>query len=66
MLSFSFVSKYVGFLNVMMIFVIIGIGADDVFVLLDAFKQSAYEEYEHSFSGLRICLLTPHSGGGVN
>eukprot|EP00747_Dinoflagellata_sp_TGD_P108185 gnl/TRDRNA2_/TRDRNA2_170338_c0_seq2.p1 gnl/TRDRNA2_/TRDRNA2_170338_c0~~gnl/TRDRNA2_/TRDRNA2_170338_c0_seq2.p1 ORF type:complete len:1313 (-),score=226.34 gnl/TRDRNA2_/TRDRNA2_170338_c0_seq2:98-4036(-) len=32
---------YVGFLCIMMLFVILGIGADDVFVLFDAYKQSA-------------------------
>jgi len=43
MITFGAISKYIGFLAVMMIFVIIGIGADDIFVFLDAFKQSAYE-----------------------
>jgi len=43
MLTYVVVSKYIGFLCVMMIFVIVGIGADDCFVFLDAFKQSAYE-----------------------
>jgi len=37
--------QYVGFLCVMMIFVILGIGADDVFVLFDAWKQSAQMEF---------------------
>lgn len=32
--------KYIGFLCTMMLFVILGIGADDVFVLFDAWKQS--------------------------
>jgi predicted RND superfamily exporter protein len=38
-----FNQKYLGFLTVMMIFVILGIGADDVFVLVDAWKQSGLQ-----------------------
>eukprot|EP00929_Paragymnodinium_shiwhaense_P118685 TRINITY_DN90599_c0_g1_i1.p1 TRINITY_DN90599_c0_g1~~TRINITY_DN90599_c0_g1_i1.p1 ORF type:complete len:1158 (-),score=242.28 TRINITY_DN90599_c0_g1_i1:478-3951(-) len=36
-----FGQQYVGFLTIMIIFVIVGIGADCVLVLLDAYKQSA-------------------------
>ncbi len=33
--------KYVGFMQFLVIFIILGVGADDVFVLVDAWKQSA-------------------------
>mmetsp|Transcript_15367 Transcript_15367/g.33779 ORF Transcript_15367/g.33779 Transcript_15367/m.33779 type:complete len:1321 (+) Transcript_15367:59-4021(+) len=40
MLAWKPFGDYLGFLCIMMIFVILGIGADDVFVLFDAWKQS--------------------------
>ena len=35
--------SYLGNIQVLSVFVVLGVGADDVFVFFDAFKQSAYE-----------------------
>jgi predicted RND superfamily exporter protein len=35
--------SYLGNIQILSIFVVLGVGADDVFVFYDAFKQSAYE-----------------------
>jgi hypothetical protein len=35
--------SYLGNIQILAIFVVLGVGADDVFVFYDAFKQSAYE-----------------------
>jgi predicted RND superfamily exporter protein len=40
-----FGQQWLGFLTIMMIFVILGIGADDVFVLVDAWKQSGQQGF---------------------
>ena len=39
--SYIFQIKYFSFLNVLCIFIVIAIGADDIFVFMDAYKQSA-------------------------
>lgn len=43
-LVFIFQQTYVGILHVMAIFIILGIGADDIFVFVDAFRQASMEE----------------------
>ena len=35
--------SYLGNIQILSVFVVLGVGADDVFVFFDAFKQSAYE-----------------------
>lgn len=41
--SFVFKIKYFSTLNVLCIFIVAAIGADDIFVFMDAYKQSAYK-----------------------
>ena len=44
--------SYLGNIQILSVFVVLGIGADDVFVFFDAFKQSAYEPLAVSASTL--------------
>ena len=37
--------KYIGYFHVITLFIILGIGADDIFVFLDVWKTSGYQEY---------------------
>ena len=45
---YAFEIKYMGILNFVSFFVILGIGADDIFVFTDAFRQSRLERTEIS------------------
>lgn len=40
--------SYLGNIQILSVFVVLGVGADDVFVFFDAFKQSAYEPIDVS------------------
>jgi hypothetical protein len=50
--------SYLGNIQILSVFVVLGVGADDVFVFFDAFKQSAYEPSEVSGSTLTRVLYT--------
>ena len=50
--------SYLGNIQILSVFVVLGVGADDVFVFFDAFKQSAYEPAEVSGSTLTRVLYT--------
>jgi protein dispatched 1 len=50
--------SYLGNIQILSVFVVLGVGADDVFVFFDAFKQSAYEPYEVSGTTLTRVLYT--------
>ena len=50
---------YLGNIQILSIFVVLGVGADDVFVFFDAFKQSAYEPIEVSGTTLGRCGAFP-------
>lgn len=39
--------EYFSFLNALSIFIVAAIGADDIFIFMDAYKQSAYKHPEH-------------------
>ena len=41
--------RYIGIFHILSIFIILGIGADDVFIFFDAWKETAYFE---------VCLLS--------
>lgn len=38
--------RYIGFFHVLTIFIILGIGADDIFVFYDVWRNTAFEEYK--------------------
>lgn len=42
--SVVFKIKYFSFLNVLCLYIVAAIGADDIFIFMDAYKQSAYHE----------------------
>ena len=50
---------YLGNIQILSIFVVLGVGADDVFVFFDAFKQSAYHPDHAAVSG-REHILTSY------
>ena len=52
--------KYFGFLNAIGFFVILGIGADDIFVFVDAWKQSLHDGGEKSIEA-RMRRTSCHS-----
>ncbi|WAR18662.1 DISP1-like protein [Mya arenaria] len=37
--------KYIGFFHILTLFIILGIGADDIFVFYDVWRNTAYENY---------------------
>ena len=57
--------KYMGFLNFIALFVIMGIGADDIFVFTDAWKQSRLEPKEISGSVLTRLQWTYKRAAGA-
>jgi hypothetical protein len=57
--------KYMGFLNFIALFVIMGIGADDIFVFTDAWKQSRLEPEEISGSVLTRLQWTYKRAAGA-
>jgi hypothetical protein len=44
--SFCFRIKYFSFLNALCLFIVAAIGADDIFIFMDAYKQSAHNSEE--------------------
>lgn len=48
--SVVFRIKYFGFLNALSIFIVAAIGADDIFIFMDAYKQSKHKHPEHLHS----------------
>ncbi len=60
LLHLHFSDKYFGFLNAIGFFVILGIGADDVFVFVDAWKQSLHDGGEKSIDA-RMRRTSCHS-----
>jgi hypothetical protein len=52
--------KYFDFLNAMTIFIVLAIGADDIFVFLDAYRQSAFAG-EHVLRGEAGGAVVTHS-----
>jgi hypothetical protein len=48
--------SYLGNIQILSVFVVLGVGADDVFVFFDAFKQSAYEHT--AVSGTTLTRVT--------
>ena len=57
--------KYMGFLNFIALFVIMGIGADDIFVFTDAWKQSRLESDDISGSVLTRLQWTYRRAAGA-
>ena len=59
---FVFQYKYFGIFHVLSIFIILGIGADNIFVFMDTWRATAHRKYpslEHRLSACYRCRYSP-------
>jgi len=63
--SYIFQVKYFSTLNVLAIFIVMAIGADDIFVFMDAYKQSASKKEHLSSLESRMSYVFRRSGSAM-